>query len=284
VISVLLAAYKSGELIRKVFLPGFVENSKEEVELIIYDNGNSGEDWKHICTGLALFEHDGLEANIRVVGDGKNIGLNAALNECAKVARGDWFYLPHTDMYLMPGWDTALLEAAKNIPPHQALLCSRSIEKNSHIPTQLIRDFGTDIASFKEKELYEFFKTYDDNGIVTSYRMPFFMHRRLWDVMTQFNKKNGYGDGGVDDWYFSYATDNDLFFTAHKVGVRRFWMVNSSVVYHLSGHSNNQQSVDKDSDKPYRYLIDKWQKFGYDVSMNIDASEQNLVPWGIKVK
>lgn len=138
---------------------------------------------------------------------------------------------------------------------------------------QLLRDFGTTIENFKEKELYEFFKTYNDKGIVSGYRMPFFMHRKLWEKMA-----------GVDDQFFSYATDNDLFLSAYNVGVRKFWMVNESVVYHLSGHSNKQQTVDRGDDAPYKKLIDKWSKRGYNITQNIDASEQKLVPWNLKIR
>ena len=277
-ISILLPAYKSSALLGQIFLPSFLNNSRESVELIMYDNGGNGD----IQQGDHSFYYHNLD--VKVIGNGENIGLNAALNECIKVAKGDYFYLPHTDMHLLPGWDTALLNAAKNQPKHKFLMCSRSIEKNSHIPTQLLKDFGTDIASFEEKELYEFHKNYEDNGIVTSYRMPFFIHRSLADKMTEFNIKYDISQGPFDESLFSYATDNDLFFTAYEVGARSFWMVNSSVIYHLSGQSNNKQSVDKDSNKPYEYLLDKWRSFGYDIDMNIDASEQRLIPWGIKVK
>jgi len=277
-ISILLPCYKSEDLLQKVFLPSFFKNTKEDVELILYDNGGNNLDYLS-----AELQSKGIH-NVKVVGNGENVGLNPALNKCAKFAVGDWYYLPHTDMHLMPGWDTALLEATKNQPPGFQLLCSRSIEKHSHIPTQLLKDFGTNIENFKEKELYDFFESYSNKGIVTSYRMPFFMHKNLWKKMEKFNKESGFGEGGVDSSLFSYATDNDLFFTAYHVGVRQFWMVNSSVVYHLSGHSNNQQSVDKDSQKPYIYLLDKWRGFGYHVDMNIDESEQRLIPWGIKIR
>jgi len=279
-ISILLPAYKSGKLLNKVFLQSYLKNTKEDCELIIYNNDAEGN-----FEFLLNFDLLANREDIVLISNGmENIGLNPALNECAETAEGEWLYLCHTDMFLMPGWDTALLNAAKNNLPSSLLLCSRSIERDSHIPMQLLRDFGTDIESFKEKELYEFFKSYNDKNIVTGYRMPFMLHRSLYEKMKKFNIENGFGEGGFDSSFFSYATDNDLFFTAHKVGVRKFWMCNESAVYHLSGHSNKQQKVDKDSIKPYEILVSKWKKFGYDINMNIDASEQKLAPWGTRVK
>jgi hypothetical protein len=50
-ISILLAAYKSEELLRKVFIPSLKKHGNAETELIIYDNGyNLREDEpKHIA-------------------------------------------------------------------------------------------------------------------------------------------------------------------------------------------------------------------------------------------
>lgn len=281
IISILLPAYKSKDLLSKVFLKSHI--NPDTTELIIYDNGgndftpefkedinaygkNNPDFWK--CVRM---DDTSLKCHTVIVGDGQNIGLNAALNECAKVATGDYFYLCHTDMFLLNGWDTSLIEVHKNIPTGQILLCSRSIEKSSHTPFHVLKDFGQTPEDFKEKELLEFFKTYKDKGIVLGYRMPFFLHRKLWDKM-----------GGVDPQFFSYATDNDLFFTAYDVGIRRFYLVQNSVVYHLSGRSNSQQNVDRDDFEPYRKLILKWKKYGVDA--NIDASEQRLVPWNVKVR
>lgn len=281
-ISILLAAYNSKDLLHKVFIPS-LKNTICDYELIIRDNGGNGDLLKDISSkNIKILQNPIPTGNknqdfIDLITDtmskklNLNVGLNTALNEAAKIATGDYFYLPHTDMCLMPGWDTALLQAAKNQAPKSFLFCSRSIEKSSHIPMQLIKDFGTSLGDFKEKELYDFFSQYSDKGIVSGYRMPFFMHRQLWEAM-----------GGVDEQFFSYATDNDLFFSAYDKGVRKFWMVNSSVVYHLSGHSNKQQTVDKDDRTPYIRLCEKWKK--YNVNMNIDQSEQALVPWNLKIR
>ena len=88
---------------------------------------------------------------------------------------------------------------------------------------------------------------------------------------------------GVDEEYFSYATDDDLFMSAYHVGVRRFWMLNSSLVYHMQGRSNMQQSVDRDSRRPYDYFFQKWRNKGYMMHGNMDQDLQRLIPWNVKV-
>jgi GT2 family glycosyltransferase len=274
-ISILLAAYKSEGLLRKVFCRSYFENclSNPDIDLVIYDNGGNGKELD-VLRQDPNYEIDTEQVlGIKVVGNGTNIGLNAALNECAKVATGDYFYLPHTDMYLMPGWDTALLEACKNLPPASFLLCSRSIEPTKgHTEYHIIKDYGKEWNEFQEEKLLEEFQGYRDRTITTGYRMPFFMHRSLWDKM-----------GGVDAHYFSYCTDDDLVQTAYDKGVRRFWMVNDSLVYHLQGKSNAQQKVDKDRNEPYEYFVNKW-KSKYPDATHPGHWHPKLIPWYVKVR
>jgi GT2 family glycosyltransferase len=261
-ISILLAAYKSEEILKKVFIPGLL-NMKDEVEVIIYDNGGNGD---ALSEKPPFFLYD---YGVTVIGDGKNIGLNAALNECAKVAKGDWFYLPHTDMYLMPGWDKALLKVVENHPPKSLLLCSRSIEPTKgHTDYHIIKNYGMEHHEFEEEKLLQDFENYSDSTVVSGYRMPFFLHRTLWEKMD-----------GVDPNYFSYCTDDDLVQEAYDSGVRRFWMVYDSLVYHLQGKSNIQQSVDRDSQEPYRYFVEKWRKRGYLDARHPGHWHPQLIPW-----
>jgi GT2 family glycosyltransferase len=256
-ISILLPCYNSEKLLDKVFRESIYS---VPTEVIAYDNGGNG---KEVNKDLA----------IKWIGNGRNVGLNAALNECAKHAKYDYFYLPHTDMCLLPGWDTALLTHARRLAPHTFLFCSRSCEpQQGHTPFHLIRNYGMEADEFEPERLFSDFKDYRDTAVVTGYRMPFFLHRKLWEKM-----------GGVDPNYFSYATDNDLFLTAYHVGVRRFWMINRSLVYHLQGKSNSQQHVDKDSDTPYVYFRKKWKAKGYNTDQHIDDLERSLVPWNVKI-
>jgi len=269
-ISILLPAYKSENILKTVFIPSFAHHRRprEKVELIVYDNGGNGnlDPNYSVCRCHA--------SKFKVIGDGNNIGLNAALNECAKVAEGDYFYLPHTDMYLMPGWDTALLNAVKNMPPGKQLLCSRSIEPTKgHTSFHIIKNYGMEWNKFDEKALLKDFEDHSDHTIVTGKRMPFFMHRKLWEAM-----------GGVDPNYFSYCTDDDLIQEAYDNGVRQFWMVYDSLVYHLQGKSNQQQTVDKDSNKPYEYFVEKWRNRGYPDAHHPGQWHPKLIPDYIKVK
>ena len=270
-ISILLAAYKSNNLLKRVFYPSWLDNCSVDVELIIYDNGGN-KDLDHLewdkSTDLCF------PGRILIFGKKDNIGLNAALNKCAEKATGEYYFLPHTDMYLMPGWDTALLEATKNHPPGSQLLCSRSIEPTKgHTDYHIIKDYGKEWHEFNEEQLLKDFSEYSNRSIVTGYRMPFFLHKNLWELM-----------GGVDASYFSYCTDDDLVQTAYDVGVRKFWMVYDSLVYHLQGKSNLQQKVDRNSQQPYTYFVEKWRTKGYLEARHPGQWHPELIPWYINIQ
>lgn len=274
-ISILLPAYKSESLLRKVFIPS-LHNSSVDIEVIIYDNGGNGiiDNAEDGIEGSYLQSKSEGRTSVIVIGNGENLGLNKALNKCAEVATGDYFYLPHTDMYLMPNWDVALLNACKNLPPTSYLLCSRSIEPTKgHTEYHIIDNLGMEADEFREDQLKEKYKDYNDKSIVVGARMPFFLHRKLWEKMN-----------GVDEALFSYATDDDLIQETYDKKCRRFWMVYGSLVYHLQGKSNQQQSVDKDSEKPYNYFIEKWKKRGYSDAKHPAYWHPKLINFYEKVK
>lgn len=285
-ISILLPAYKSEGMLGKVFLDSLTENTTVPVELVLYDNGGNDfteefkEDVKayhwnetYLKYGVSIDNSKHLKCALRIIGDGKNIGLNKALNECAKVARGEYFYLPHTDMHLLPGWDVALLNEAKNLPPLSFLMCSRSIEPGySHIPSQIVKDYGNDVESFRKDDLLKDYQQYVEQKVVVNARMPFFLTKKLWDKI-----------GGVDENYFSYCTDDDLIQQCYDAGVRRFWMIGASLVYHLQGKSNAKQTVDRDSQKPYEYFVEKWKK-KYPHVTHPGQYHPKLIPFETRIK
>lgn len=271
-VSVLLPCYKSADLLRSDvwrIAYSMFRNTLPRKEVILYDNGGND--------GVLQEIQKWMPNLVKVIGDGENIGLNAALNACAKEATGWYYYLPHTDM--IPDYDALakLVAHAKHLPPGSFLFCSRSIERTKgHTPFHIIKDLGG-LEELKQDnyktELWEALHNASHKlTVVTGYRMPFFLDRHLWKKMN-----------GVDENLFSYATDNDLFLSAYDVGVRRFWMINGSMVYHLQGQSNAQQTVDRDSDKPYQYLREKWAKKGYNTAQHIDHLEQSLIPWNLHV-
>lgn len=215
-VSILLPCYSSYELFNKVFpmsLSEIIINC--DFELIMYNNGGGFE---------KILEHEEFKrfknnprltnprlSNVEFIGDGKNIGLNPALNVCARIAKGTYYFLPHVDMFMLPNCLQSLINVAKNQPPASFLLCSRSIEPTKgHTNHHIIEDYGKEPFEFNNdingvknsnanKVLEKYGASYKNHTIEVGARMPFFMHRKLWEKMQ-----------GVDPNYFSYCTDDDL--------------------------------------------------------------------------
>lgn len=268
-ISILLPAYNANKLLYQVFIHGMKNVWNEcKVEVLLWDNGGNDQFLSEL-----KFRSDIHPQTFRVFGDGQNIGLNKALNLLAKEARGEYFYLPHTDMFLLPGALAYLVAEVKNLPETSYLLCSRSIEPgHSHIPSQIIKDYGNEAMTFQKDKLMSEYKQYIEKKVVVNARMPFFLHRKLWEKID-----------GVDENYFSYCTDDDLIQQCYDAGVRRFWMVGESLVYHLQGASNKQQTVDRDSQKPYEYFVEKWKK-KYPNIQHPGQYHPKLIPFETRIK
>ena len=98
----------------------------KEHELLIYDNGFNGDLKKLI----------GCLKNVKIVGDGFNIGLHSAYNMLLNHSIGDFIFLPHTDMYLMKDWDTALLKESKRHVPEHIYFAVEAL--NRYVVTQII--------------------------------------------------------------------------------------------------------------------------------------------------
>jgi glycosyltransferase involved in cell wall biosynthesis len=287
-ISVLLPSFKSKELLKKVFRPSWKNNSTCDTELIVYDNGGNGI-FRNCFVDTPADTISEFDKNDYVLGDGNNIGLHAAYNKAFKVAKGDWFFLPHTDQYLLPNWDVELLNATRGMVASKILLCSRSVEHTKgHTNHHKIINFGKTVEDFKEKELMDWYgtqyqNTLESQRIEVGSRMPFFLHRSLLDKMADFNQKNGICDGPFDDHYFSFGQDDDIIQTCFHLGIRRFHMAFGSLVYHLSGQSNKQQNVDRGSDEPYKYFVNKWKKWYPDIDHPARYHPKNI-PFGTTVR
>ncbi|MBI2449298.1 glycosyltransferase [Candidatus Pacearchaeota archaeon] len=272
-ISIFLPAFRSKDLLYNVFFKGLCRNTKENVELILYDNTGNGEDIEKILIdGAKELVPKNITVKLRL-SNNENVGLNKAFNDCAKVAEGEYFYLCHTDMYVLPGWDTALLSACLNLAPISFLLCSRSIEPGySHVKSQIRKDYGNELNNFQEEKLLKEYKQFVENKIVVNARMPFFMHRKLWERL-----------GGVDEKYHSFCSDDDIIQDCYYHNVRRFYMIYDSLIYHLQGKSNSQQTIDKDKDWPYRYFVEKW-KAKYPDICHPGQYHPGLIPFELRVK
>ncbi|MEQ1556564.1 MAG: glycosyltransferase family 2 protein, partial [Gallionella sp.] len=84
----------------------------------------------------------------------ENIGICLAVNESAMHATQDYILYLNDDMYCCPGWDSALLNKARQLDTDLFMLSGTMIEpRDTGNPCVIVRDYGTDADQFDEAKL-----------------------------------------------------------------------------------------------------------------------------------
>src|SRR5262249_19190890 len=83
-----------------------------------------------------------------------NISICYALNHARSLARGEYIVYINDDMYVCPGWDTALMEEVRAIGHKWFFLSSTMIEpRDTGNPAVIAGDFGSSVATFRQEAL-----------------------------------------------------------------------------------------------------------------------------------
>ena len=89
----------------------------------------------------------------------ENIGICYALNACRSLIDTKFVLYANDDMYFLPNWDVPILERINQLTDNQRdihkyyMISSTLIEPSGNNPCVVVRDFGTDIETFREAEL-----------------------------------------------------------------------------------------------------------------------------------
>ena len=246
---------------------------KHNNQIVIYDNNSQDK------TGIVVDHHrEHLDIDFR---KGRNISQYHALDDCYSRAKYDYLFRIHTDMFLVvPHWEKYFERAIKKaVHPWQWLMCARSIEPvQGHTGHHVIMDYGRTLDDLKLDDMRQEFREWKDNSIHTGYREPFLMHKKLYE---QFDK-----DAMLK--YKAYCGDDHTVMQAYHLGVRRFWMVNGVLAYHMVGDKGGQtntskDSQDKDQNWPYEFFVEYWKKHGYPDAHHPGQWHPKLIPEYINV-
>ena len=86
----------------------------------------------------------------------ENIGVCFALNAARTIIRTPYLLYLNDDMYLCPGWDTALMEEIKSIGHELFFLSATMIEPIASSNAVIEKNYGQDIANFQEEKWKKF--------------------------------------------------------------------------------------------------------------------------------
>ena len=177
----------------------------------------------------------------------ENMGVCYAVNACRPHAKTDYIVYMNDDMYVCPEWDKELLKEIKSLNTDYFFLSSSIIEpiKNSN-PNYVahIKDYGTTPKNFNEDTLLLEYASLPINNWLGSSWPPNVVHKKLWDAV------GGYSIEFSPGMY----SDPDFSMKLWHAGVRKFYGVGKSRVYHFGERSTGRIKKNKGADT----FLSKW--------------------------
>jgi glycosyltransferase involved in cell wall biosynthesis len=162
----------------------------------------------------------------------ENIGVCYALNGLRPLATTDYIMFMNDDMYVCPGWDTALVEEIKRIGHKMFFLSSTLIQPRPFFCKSVIApaNYGETVESFDEERLLREYATLPHGDWMGATWPPNVVHKDVWDLV------GGYSIEFSPGMY----SDPDFSAKLWMAGVRLFKGVDRSRVYHFEARSTHR--------------------------------------------
>ena len=231
-ISIVIPTYNNLDYL-KLCLKSLKQNSSYDHEIILHVNDGSD--------GTLDFVNNN---NYKYTKSETNIGLCSSINKAAQLVSNKYILYCHDDMYFCPKWDLVLFNEVNSISHDKFYLSGTMIEPYSG---HIVHNFGTDLNSFKEKELllkYKDINFYDHQG---THFAPHLVSKRIWNIVGGFSEEFNPG----------IASDPDFNMKLWKEGVRIFKGINDFKVYHFGSLTTRKKKnfIQNRGDKTF---LKKW--------------------------
>jgi hypothetical protein len=231
--SILLPTWNNLELL-KLCVRSIRENSAFPHQIIVHVNDGSDGSLEWVKQQQLDHTHSA-----------GNIGICFAVNEAAMLAKHDYILYLNDDMYCCPGWDTALLEKARQLDTDLFMLSGTMIEPVfTNNPCVLVQDYGRSPESFAEQQLLADLPKHRKADWYGATWPPTLVHRKWWF------KVGGYST----EFSPGMSSDNDFSMKLWHAGCRIFLGVGASLVYHFQSKSTGKV---KKNDGGRQFLL-KW--------------------------
>ena len=174
----------------------------------------------------------------------ENIGVCWAMNGLRPLMTTDYVVYINDDMYMCPGWDSALHDEIGRQKGKMWYLASTLIEPGARLRCYPSHDFGMTVEEFREQELLDTYRSLAPDDWQGALFPPTVVHRDVWDLVGGYSVEFSPG----------MASDPDFNAKLWMAGVRVFKGLGSSVGYHFKNRSVNR--IVK-NDGPIQFLR-KW--------------------------
>lgn len=222
VLSIFIVGYQSAEFIERCIEAIAPASRRRSYEVLLIDNGDGS-------TALLV---EGKYPEVRIVPSMGNIGFAAGNNRLAHHARGAYFLLLNPDMQLNNGAIDALLDGAERHP-------AASVWGGVSLGADGAPDTGNSVAIPSLLGLLRFAFGQSETGYSANASLEkdapsaalmgglMMVRRRTWE-----------DSGGLDERYFLYCEEVDLFYRLGKSG-HSFMRVARAMGRHDAGHGDN---------------------------------------------
>jgi glycosyltransferase involved in cell wall biosynthesis len=157
-----------------------------------------------------------------------NVGICIAVNEAGGLAKQDYIVYMNDDMYVCPGWDSAIAAEIKKAGTDNFMFSSTMIEPTDHSnPCVIVKDYGTSIEAFKEEALLKECSTFAKADWAGATWPPTIVHRKYWLITGGYSIELSPG----------VSSDDDFAMKMWQAGCRVFKGIGSSRVYHFQSKS-----------------------------------------------
>jgi glycosyltransferase involved in cell wall biosynthesis len=160
-----------------------------------------------------------------------NAGICIAVNQAAALATQDYIVYMNDDMYVLPQWDTVLVQEIQSLPNDNFMFSSTMIEPQDHYnPCVIVQNYGTDLASFRASDLLRDFASFPKDDWNGSAWPPTIVHKKFWHIVGGYSIELSPG----------MSSDDDFAMKMWQAGCRNFRGVAASRVYHFQAKSTQR--------------------------------------------
>lgn len=159
-----------------------------------------------------------------------NVGVCKAVNMMRAKVRTDYLFYLNDDMYLLPGWDTALGNEVDSLPDHRFFLSGTMIQPHNPLDVGILADYGDSVETFDEERLLREYMSYPMSDWCGATWPPNLVHRDMWDLV------GGYSIEYTPGMY----SDPDFSAKLWMAGVRYFKGLSACRAYHFETKSTGR--------------------------------------------
>jgi len=153
----------------------------------------------------------------------ENIGVCMSMNLMRTKVQTDYICFLNDDMYVLPGWDEALMREITSLPDNRFFLSSTTIQPHTAGASVIVADYGDTMGSFREEALLREFRNYPLADWMGATMPPNIVHRDIWDMVGGYSVELSPG----------MYSDPDFTAKLWLCGIRYMKGLSSSRVYHF---------------------------------------------------